>query len=157
MTKGARREIVKCEKLIKLYCAICHRCQDIADYILQALPILCRQRAFFFLALPLPCVHDQRYDLCDLSLIEKSRCRTLAPVILDLKQQLGHRRKVRRLIDALKGGGKIEIKLGVLLLQEILVIGRQNFHTDGMNGDPLVDERTIPLFVISYIKKQTIT
>lgn len=67
--------------------------------------------------------------------------RALAPVIFDLKQQPGHGREVRRLIDALKRCRKIKIKLRVVRFRELLIVRGQNVNAGGMDGDTLVVDK----------------
>ena len=75
------------------------------------------------------------------SLVKKRRRRALAPVIFDLKQQPGHDREVRRLIDALKRCRKIKTKLRVVRFRELLIVRGQNVNADGMDGDTLVVDK----------------
>ena len=72
---------------------------------------------------------------------KKRRRRALAPVIFDLKQQPGHGREVRRLIDALKRCRKIKIKLRVVRFRELLIVRGQNVNADGMDGYTLVVDK----------------
>ena len=71
----------------------------------------------------------------------KRRRRALAPVIFDLKQQPGHGREVRRLIDALKRCRKIKTKLRVVRFRELLIVRGQNVNAGGMDGDTLVVDK----------------
>ena len=116
---------------------------NIADHVLQALRVRRRKEALPPLALPFPGVHHQGDGLRDLRLVEKRRRRALAPVIFNLEEQLGHGGEIRGLIHALKGGGQIEIQLGIPLFQKIIIIIGKNLNAHGMNGDALVDKRAV--------------
>ena len=61
---------------------------NVADHVLQPLRVCRRQGALPPLTLPLPCVHHQRDGLRDLGLIEQCRGRSIAAIVLYLKQQL---------------------------------------------------------------------
>jgi len=71
----------------------------------------------------------------------KSAAAPSPPVIFDLKQQPGHGREVRRLIDALKRCRKIKIKLRVVRFRELLIVRGQNVNAGGMDGDTLVVDK----------------
>ena len=76
----------------------------------------------------------------DLGLVEQCRRRAVSPVIFDLEQQLGHGGEIGGLVHALKGRREVEIEIRIVLFQKILIIGGENFHPHGVDGDALVDE-----------------
>ena len=61
---------------------------NVADRVLQPLRVRRRQGVLPPLALQLPCIHHQRDGLRDLGLIEQCRGRSIAAIVLYLKQQL---------------------------------------------------------------------
>ena len=86
-------------------------------------------------------VHNKSNRLGDICFVKEGRSRTFSAVVFDLKQQPGHGREVRRLIDALKRCRKIKIKLRVVRFQELLIVRGQNVNADGMDGDTLVVDK----------------
>ena len=113
---------------------------DIAHYITKPCNILFGKWVCIFCRLFFLIVHNKGDGIRYLGLIEKRRRHAFAPVVLYLKQQLGHGRKVCRLIDTLKRGGQIKVCVRMLLFQVILIIRRKHLDPDGMNGDTLMDD-----------------
>lgn len=90
-------------------------------------------------------VHNKGDGFCDLCLVEKRCSHTFSPVVLDLKQQLGHGRKICRLVNALKCSRQIKVCIWMLPFQVIIIIRRKYLDSDGMNGYALMNDRLVIL------------
>ncbi len=118
---------------------------NIAHYITNPRNILFGKRVCIFCRLFFLIVHNEGDGFRDLCLVEKRRRYTFAPIVLYLKQQFGHGRKVCRLVNALKGGRQIKICVRILLFQIILIIRGKYLNPDGVDGDALMDDRLVIL------------
>ena len=119
---------------------------DVADYIFKSFNIFLRQRVCIFCHLFFLIVHYKGNRFRDLCLVEKCSGNPIAAIVFNLKQQLGHGGKVCYLIDALKCGGKVKVFVRILLFQIILIICRENFNSDRVYWNALMNNRLVVLF-----------